>query len=92
MLDYLGERKIRADILKAAHHGSKGATSEQFLQKISSRIALISCGIGNRYGHPAPETINRLKNAGMVILDTRKDGQISVTTDGRGEYLVHTFY
>ena len=92
MLDYLGERKIRADILKAAHHGSKGATSEQFLQKISSRIALISCGIGNRYGHPAPETINRLKNAGMVILDTRKDGQISVSTDGRGEYLVHTFY
>ncbi len=92
LLNYLGERRIEADILKAAHHGSKGATTEQFLQKISARIALISCGIGNRYGHPAPETIRRLREAGMEILDTRRDGQISVTTAGKGEYLVHTFY
>ena len=92
MLEYLGEKRISTDILKAAHHGSKGATTEQFLQKVSSRIALISCGTGNRYGHPAPETISRIREAGMDILDTRKDGQISVTTDGRGEYLVHTFY
>ena len=83
---------MQTDILKVAHHGSKGAATEQFLQKISARIALISCGVGNRYGHPAPETIKRLREAGMEILDTRRDGQISVTTDGRGEYLVHTFY
>ena len=92
LLNYLGERRMQTDILKVAHHGSKGAATEQFLQKISARIALISCGIGNRYGHPAPETIKRLREAGMEILDTRRDGQISVTTDGRGEYLVHTFY
>ena len=92
LLNYLGEEKIQTDILKAAHHGSKGATTELFLQKITARIALISCGVGNRYGHPAPETIRRLREAGMEILDTRRDGQISVTTDGRGEYLVNTFY
>ena len=92
LLDYLGDSKISTDILKAAHHGSKGATTQMFLQKISSSIALISCGTGNRYGHPAPETVRRIKEAGMEILDTRRDGQISVTTDGRGRYLIHTFY
>ena len=92
LLEHLGANKISTDVIKIAHHGSKGGTSDLFLQKISSRVALISCGYGNRYGHPAPETIGRILNAGMDILDTRKDGQISVTTDGRGEYSVHTFY
>jgi competence protein ComEC len=92
LLDHLGTNKISTDVIKIAHHGSKGGTTDMFLQKISSRVALISCGYGNRYGHPAPETISRIMNAGMDILDTRKDGQISVTTDGRGEYSVHTFY
>ena len=92
MLDYLGDARISADILKAAHHGSKGGTTERFLTKISAGTALISCGEGNRYGHPAPETVNRIENAGMEIRDTRKDGQITVTTDGRGRYSVHTFY
>ena len=92
LLDYLGDTKISTDILKAAHHGSNGATTESFLQKISSDAALISCGVGNRYGHPAPETIKRIREAGMEIFDTRRDGQISVITDGRGKYLIHTFY
>ena len=92
LLDYLGGNKISADVMKIAHHGSKGGTTEEFLQKISSRLALISCGYGNRYGHPAPSTISRIMNAGMDIADTRKAGQISVTTDGRGGYSVHTFY
>ena len=91
-MDYLGGNKISADVMKIAHHGSKGGTTEEFLQKISSRLALISCGYGNRYGHPAPSTISRIMNAGMDIADTRKAGQISVTTDGRGGYSVHTFY
>ena len=70
MLRYLGDTRIRADVLKAAHHGSGGGTSAFFLSKISSRVA----------------------EAGMEIFDTRKSGQITVTTDGDGRYSVHTFY
>ena len=92
MLEYLGDTRYAADILKAAHHGSKGGTSEQFLDSFSAKTALISCGKGNRYGHPAPETVQRILGAGMEIYDTREDGQITVTTDGRGQYSVHTFY
>ena len=92
MLEYLGNKEIPVDILKAAHHGSKGGTTQRFLNQIPARTALISCGKGNRYGHPSPETVQRIEEAGMEIFDTREDGQICVTTDGRGEYSVHTFY
>lgn len=92
MLDYLGENRIRVDILKAAHHGSRDGTTAQFLDLISADTALISCGKGNRYGHPAPETVTRIEEAGMEIYDTKTDGQISVTTDGRQRYSIHTFY
>ena len=92
MLGYLGEKEIHVDILKAAHHGSRDGTTAQFLDQISADTALISCGKGNRYGHPAPETVKRIEEAGMDIYDTKRDGQISVTTDGRRSYSIHTFY
>ena len=92
LLAYLGDREIHVDILKAAHHGSAGGTTQAFLDRIFADAALISCGKGNRYGHPAAETVERLEEAGMRIYDTRKDGQICVTTDGRRGYSVQTFY
>ena len=92
LLSYLGDNKIHVDILKAAHHGSRDGTTQQFLDRISAEKALISCGKGNRYGHPSPETVKRIEDAGMDIYDTRRDGQICVTTDGRGRYSIHTFY
>ena len=92
LLNYLGNSKIHVDILKAAHHGSAGGTTQAFLEQVSAEAALISCGKGNRYGHPAPETVERLEEAGMEIYDTRKAGQICVTTDGRGRYSIETFY
>ena len=90
-LKSLEGRRIETDVLKTAHHGSRGGTSQEFLESIQARTALISCGKNNSYGHPAPETVQRLTEAGMRIYDTRKDGQISVLTDGCGGYYVHTF-
>ena len=92
MIRFMGGRKLRLNLFKAAHHGSRTASSEELLRNLSMDIALISCGRGNRYGHPAPETIERLVRKGAEILDTRFDGQISVRTDGRGTYSVSTFY
>ena len=91
LLDYLGQRRIDADVLKVAHHGSAGGTSPAFLSKVGARTALISCGPDNPYGHPSPETLSRLMKAGMKIYDTRRAGQIGILTDGRSGYSVETF-
>ena len=91
LLDYLGQRRIDVDVLKVAHHGSAGGTSQTFLSKVGARTALISCGPDNPYGHPSPETLSRLMKAGMKIYDTRRTGQIGILTDGRSGYSVETF-
>lgn len=92
MIRYLGDRQLKLNLFKAAHHGSRTASSAKLLRKMRFDKALISCGRGNRYGHPAPETLERLVRKGAQILDTRIDGQISFYTDGRGTYSVSTFY
>ena len=91
LVDYLGQQRLEADILKVAHHGSAGGTSQEFLHRVGARTALISCGQDNPYGHPSPETVSRLKKAGMKVYDTRTTGQISILTDGKSGYTVETF-
>jgi beta-lactamase superfamily II metal-dependent hydrolase len=67
---------LSARILKIAHHGSKYATSGEFLKKVKPETAVISVGKNNRYGHPAPEILSRLKNDGIEILRTDEMGDI----------------
>ena len=74
--------EARLDVLKVAHHGSRTATSEAWLQALQPRIAMISAGIGNPYGHPAPETVARLRAHGARVLRTDLDGDLQVSTDG----------
>ena len=64
--------------LKAAHHGSNGSTSEQFLEKASPKAVWISCGINNRYGHPGEETLERLNQVDSKILRTDQNGEIRI--------------
>ena len=80
---FRGKESTPVTVLKVAHHGSAGATSERFLTRVDPGISLISCGVNNRYGHPAPELIERLSATGTKIFDTRDCGQITVTYDGR---------
>lgn len=92
---YLMENKNTVGILagtdfyKAAHHGSKYSNSEEFLLLLSPEAAGISCGMGNRYGHPAEEAVSHIKGAGAKVYDTRYSGQIKVTIPG-GEMLIQT--
>src|SRR6185312_11803682 len=51
---------LRADVLKVAHHGSKHASSAAMLDAVAPRLAVISCGAGNDYGHPHASTLRRL--------------------------------
>ena len=71
------------DCLKAGHHGSGYSSSEEFLKIIQPEISVISCSETNRYGHPSPETVSRLKKAGSRILYTMISGAVTISTDGR---------
>ena len=71
------------DVLKVAHHGSRTATTNALLDAIQPRIAIISVGVGNSYGHPAPATIQRLESHGAAVYRTDLDGSVEVATDGR---------
>lgn len=82
-LDQVGERKImaahpelRADVLKLGHHGSNTATSPEFVAQLRPRLAVISAGRHNRYGHPSPETIATLQQAQVPWVNTQQQGMI----------------
>jgi competence protein ComEC len=80
----------RVRILKVAHHGSRTSTSRELLDAWRPQIALISCGRGNPFGHPAPDVVARLEAIGARIYRTDLDGEITVDTDGQHVF-VRTF-
>ena len=73
---------LRSTVLKVGHHGSKTSTSDPFLAAVAPRWAVISVGAGNRFGHPAQETLDALKDAGTETYRTDRDGAIIFRTDG----------
>ncbi|HFK0075498.1 DNA internalization-related competence protein ComEC/Rec2 [Listeria monocytogenes] len=75
----ISEQPIKADILKVGHHGSKTSSSKEFIQKVKPTFAVISCGLNNRFGHPHAETINTIETAGVTILRTDVQGEITYT-------------
>lgn len=66
---------ISANVLKVSHHGSKYSTSQEFLEKVKPKEAIISVG-KNNYGHPAPEVLDRLEKYKIKILRTDESGDI----------------
>jgi beta-lactamase superfamily II metal-dependent hydrolase len=74
---------IKADVLKVSHHGSKYATSDEFLRRVKPTIAIVSCGGWNRYGHPAQTVLDRLRALNVKLYRTDLQGEISITTRGR---------
>jgi len=74
--------ELQADVLKVGHHGSKNSTMPDFLAAVRPRVAIISSGEDNPYGHPSRELVERLESAGVRILRTDRDGAIQVLTDG----------
>ncbi len=71
------------DVLKVAHHGSATSTTPAFLSAARPRLALVSVGAANRYGHPSPDVVGRLIAAGSQVLRTDQLGTVVVRTDGR---------
>lgn len=71
----------RAEILKLSHHGSRNGTDKELLEQVAPSTAIISCGVGNSYGHPHKETMRLLKSFKVKSYSTTK-GDIAITTDG----------
>ncbi len=80
-----------AEILKVGHHGSKYATSASFLATVQPDDAVISVGV-NSYGHPAPETLDRLAAAGVTVWRTDELGTILSISDGIGYTISNLLY
>jgi beta-lactamase superfamily II metal-dependent hydrolase len=75
---------VRAKILKVGHHGSKYASSENFLTQGGFETAIISDGTDNRYGHPSQETLDRLKAHNIKLHRTDLEGEVTIITRGHG--------
>jgi competence protein ComEC len=73
-----GSPDLRVDVLKVPHHGS-ARQDAGFLAASGARVALISVGLGNPYGHPSSNTINSLSRDGMDVLRTDSDGAVAVS-------------
>jgi competence protein ComEC len=73
---------LHSDVLKIGHHGSKNSTTPDFLAAVQPRLAVISAGENNPYGHPNPELLERLASAKVRVLRTDRDGAVRILTDG----------
>ncbi len=73
-----GKEKYAIQYLMLSHHGSKTASSLEFLNQLGAKTATISAGKNNRYGHPHKETLTNLKKSGYEIYRTDKQGFISI--------------
>jgi competence protein ComEC len=83
LLEVLGPGGPPWDLLKVAHHGSATASSEPLLAALRPRTAVVSAGEDNTYGHPSPEALARLAEAGARIFRTDRHGSVTVMLDGQ---------
>jgi competence protein ComEC len=85
------DSNLTATVLKIAHHGSKYATTQDFVARVKPSVAIISCGEWNRYGHPAQAVLDRLRAANVKLYRTDLQGEITITTKGKeNDYTVKT--
>lgn len=82
LVDLYGEQ-LESDILKLGHHGSKTSTSEAWLNAVQPRFAVVSAGVGNRYGHPHQEVMQRVFSHNIETSHTGTDGTVAFYSDGK---------
>ena len=69
---------LRSDVLKVAHHGSRTSTGAELLDAVTPRLALMSAGRRNAYGHPSPDVVTRIEARGAEVLRTDRNGRIEI--------------
>jgi beta-lactamase superfamily II metal-dependent hydrolase len=83
MLKYAAGADLRSDVLKCGHHGSRNASSDEWLAAVRPVVGIISCGRHNVFGHPHGEALDRLGTHGVRILRTDQNGAVECSSDGR---------
>jgi len=83
MLLGAARQRLRSDVLKVGHHGSRTSSTPAFVAAVAPREAVVSVGCRNRFGHPHPSTLATLEAAGARVWRTDRDGAVVVTTDGQ---------
>jgi competence protein ComEC len=81
---------LHADILKVGHHGSAYSSSTAFIQAVHARIAIVSVGRHNLFGHPAPSTLEKLRASGMSIFRTDQCGAVTITSGAAATFKLET--
>jgi len=74
---------LAADFLKVPHHGSKTSSSDAFVAAVAPKVAVVSVGEDNPFGHPFQGVVERYESAGVRFLRTDRDGAVTATTDGK---------
>lgn len=75
--------RLHADVLKVGHHGSRTSTGDAFLAAVDPSVAVISCGVRNRFGHPTSRTLTTLAASRAKVYRTDLLGSVTVTTNGQ---------
>ena len=75
---------LAANFLKVPHHGSKTSSTDAFVGAVAPRVAVVSVGEGNQFGHPVDSVVERYARAGVRFLRTDRDGAVTAVTDGKG--------
>jgi competence protein ComEC len=83
----LGAARLRADVLKVGHHGSRTSSSAEFLSYVKPRIGTIACGVRNRFGHPHQSVLERFVVSGVAALRLDRVGSVIYRTDGSNQEL-----
>ncbi|MGD1210188.1 MAG: DNA internalization-related competence protein ComEC/Rec2 [Candidatus Acidiferrales bacterium] len=81
---------LAADFLKVPHHGSKTSSTEALLAAVAPRVAAVSVGEANSFGHPSEDVIERYEHSGVRLLRTDRDGAVTAVTDGQN-LSVHSY-
>lgn len=82
-MDLLSNNKnLKADVIKISHHGSNTSTSEDFIDKVKPQIAVISCGLGNDFGHPHEQVLKTLLSRDIICYRTDTHGNLLLQSDG----------
>lgn len=74
---------VSADVIKVGHHGSKTSSSKKYIDAVLPKVAVISCGVENSYGHPHSATLDTLKNIGADTYITYEYNSLCVKSDGK---------
>jgi competence protein ComEC len=70
-------------VVKVPHHGSRSSSGSHLVAGAGARLAVVSAGPHNPFGHPHPEVVERYRRSGALVLRTDRDGTVSVATDGQ---------